>query len=207
MTTKLSLMAARDLARRVLIAAGTSEANAVSVAKALVAAEADGLPSHGLSRLPAYADQAKAGKVAGTAGRLEYDPRRGSFRGWLFTAVRNRLRDFLASRQRLCRGSGDTSAQELLEAQPAPPEAHWDRECEWRLVVWAAERVRGQMRDSTWQAFWQTAVEGRPIKEVARALGISAAAVYIARSRVMARLKERFDPARIFRPGAYVGAI
>ncbi len=67
MTARLSLMAARDLASRVLRAANVSEANAASVAKALVAAEADGLSSHGLSRLPAYADQAKAGKVDGHA--------------------------------------------------------------------------------------------------------------------------------------------
>src|SRR5919197_2744578 len=38
--------------------------------------------------------------VAGAVGRLEYDPARGSFRGWLFTVVRNRLRDFLDGRKR-----------------------------------------------------------------------------------------------------------
>ncbi len=65
--TTLSLPAARALAIKVLRAAGVTEANAASVANALVAAEADGLAGHGLSRLPAYADQAKAGKVAGAA--------------------------------------------------------------------------------------------------------------------------------------------
>ena len=63
----LSAMAAREIARRVLQAAGTAPGNAESVARALVAAEADGLASHGLSRLPAYADQVKAGKVVGNA--------------------------------------------------------------------------------------------------------------------------------------------
>ena len=63
----LSAMAAREIARRVLQAAGTAPENAESVARALVAAEADGLASHGLSRLPAYADQVKAGKVIGDA--------------------------------------------------------------------------------------------------------------------------------------------
>lgn len=65
--TTLSLMAARELCRRVLHAAGVSPANADAVARALAAAEADGLASHGLSRLPAYADQARAGKVDGGA--------------------------------------------------------------------------------------------------------------------------------------------
>jgi (2R)-3-sulfolactate dehydrogenase (NADP+) len=67
MTAKLSLAAARDLSQRVLRAAGVSETNAAAVTKALVAAEADSLASHGLSRLPAYADQARAGKVDGQA--------------------------------------------------------------------------------------------------------------------------------------------
>ncbi|HEX6980688.1 MAG TPA: Ldh family oxidoreductase [Alphaproteobacteria bacterium] len=65
--TKLTLADAHDLAARVLVAAGVSQRNADAVAEALVAAEADGLASHGLSRLPAYADQARAGKVDGKA--------------------------------------------------------------------------------------------------------------------------------------------
>ena len=63
----LSLDAACDLAEAVLTAAGTSPANARITAEALVAAEADGLGSHGLARLPAYADQARSGKVDGAA--------------------------------------------------------------------------------------------------------------------------------------------
>lgn len=55
------------LAARVLARSKTSERNAISVARALVAAEADGLTSHGLTRLAAYADQAMAGKVDGFA--------------------------------------------------------------------------------------------------------------------------------------------
>ena len=55
------------LAGAVLVANHTSPANAAAVAAALVAAELDGIGSHGLSRLPAYADQARAGKVDGFA--------------------------------------------------------------------------------------------------------------------------------------------
>lgn len=55
----------RELIVRALVAANTSEENAGHVADALVAAEADGLKGHGLSRLGAYADQAASGKVDG----------------------------------------------------------------------------------------------------------------------------------------------
>jgi (2R)-3-sulfolactate dehydrogenase (NADP+) len=67
MSEMLSLAQAHDLAVRVLAAAGVPQANADYVARALVAAEADGQAGHGLSRLPAYADQARAGKVDGGA--------------------------------------------------------------------------------------------------------------------------------------------
>lgn len=63
----LSLRAAEDLVGQTLMRARTSEDNARSVARALVAAEADGLKGHGLSRLPSYAAQAKVGKVDGFA--------------------------------------------------------------------------------------------------------------------------------------------
>ena len=131
--------------------------------------------------------------VAGAIGRLDYDPRRGSFRGWLFTVVRNLLRNFHASQKRRCLASGDPGTQNVLEAQPAREEdlaGLWDQEYEKRLFVWAAEQVRGTFQESTWQAFWQTAVEGKTGPEVARGLGLSVAAVYLAKGRVMARLKQ-----------------
>ena len=56
-----------DLATRVLERAGTRSESARSVARALVAADADGLPSHGVARLPAYSSQVRAGKVSGNA--------------------------------------------------------------------------------------------------------------------------------------------
>jgi (2R)-3-sulfolactate dehydrogenase (NADP+) len=63
----LTLGEAESLVARALIRCRTSEANAICVARALVAAEADGLKGHGLSRTPSYAAQAKAGKVDGFA--------------------------------------------------------------------------------------------------------------------------------------------
>jgi RNA polymerase sigma-70 factor (ECF subfamily) len=51
--------------------------------------------------------------------------------------------------------------------------------------------VRGGCSATAWQAFWQTAVEGRCAAEVAAGLAMTPAAVYLAKSRIMARLKER----------------
>lgn len=63
----LSLDNARALVTRTLQRCGAKEENARSVARALVAAQADGLGGHGLSRLPAYAAQVKVGKIDGNA--------------------------------------------------------------------------------------------------------------------------------------------
>ena len=131
--------------------------------------------------------------VATAVGRLDYDPERGSFRGWLFTIVRNRLRDFLDKRGRQGQGSGDTAMLQWLEQQPERPDPwaeQWDREYERQLLLTAAQRIRGQFQEATWQAFWRTTVDGQSGKDVAQALGISVAAVYLAKSRVMGRLKE-----------------
>jgi RNA polymerase sigma-70 factor (ECF subfamily) len=134
--------------------------------------------------------------VARSAGRLEYDPRRGSFRGWLFTVVRNELRDFATARRRHRPGSGDTDVQRRLEQEPArveEEEAVWERECQRQLFAWAAGQVCRDFQDSTWQAFWLTAVQGKSGKEVAGILGMTTAAVYLAKRRVMARLREEIE--------------
>jgi len=64
---KVSVEEARDYAARVLETFGTSPQNAAVTAYALVAAEADGVGSHGLSRLPSYSAMVSAGKVNGNA--------------------------------------------------------------------------------------------------------------------------------------------
>jgi (2R)-3-sulfolactate dehydrogenase (NADP+) len=71
----LTLAAAEALVVETLKRCRTSRANAQSVARALVAAEADGLKGHGLSRVPSYAAQAKVGKVDGSAQPVVTRPR------------------------------------------------------------------------------------------------------------------------------------
>jgi RNA polymerase sigma-70 factor (ECF subfamily) len=123
-------------------------------------------------------------------GRLEYTRQLGSFRGWLFTLAHRRLCDFLTRRQRQAQASGGTTADELLQEIPAPQEDVWNREYEQRLFAWAAEQARGEFKETTWHAFWRSTVEGQAAGQVAKSLGISVGAVYIAKSRVQARLKQ-----------------
>jgi RNA polymerase sigma-70 factor (ECF subfamily) len=132
--------------------------------------------------------------VARASKRLNYDPRRGSFRGWLYTVTRNKLYNFLDGRKRRVTPSGDSREQQRLDEQPAPgddPSALWDREYERRVFAYAAEQVRGEFQEATWRAFWLTAVEGKSAREAGAATGMSPGAVYVAKSRVLARLRQQ----------------
>jgi RNA polymerase sigma factor (sigma-70 family) len=134
--------------------------------------------------------------VAGAIDLYDPDPARGSFRGWLFRIARNLMVNLLVAQRRHPRGSGDTDVARLLERQPAPDGEEtvlFEGEYRRRLFAWAAERVRPEFRPATWQAFWRTGVEGQVTSAVAEALGMTAGAVYIARSRVMARLRREIE--------------
>jgi (2R)-3-sulfolactate dehydrogenase (NADP+) len=71
----LSIAEAETLVVDTLTRCRTGADNAASVARALGAAEADGLKGHGLSRVPTYAAQAKVGKVDGFAVPVTTQPR------------------------------------------------------------------------------------------------------------------------------------
>lgn len=97
----LSLQDLYNLAVDVLVASDTSQENAAWVADALVAAEADGLMSHGACRLPFYADQALSGKVAGQIRPQVTQPARAAIRvdardGFAYPAIRLGMDEALA---------------------------------------------------------------------------------------------------------------
>lgn len=131
--------------------------------------------------------------VARNAVKLDYDPKRGTFRGWLYTITRNKIYNFLTAQKNRPRGSGDSGAVERLDAIPdraADKDDDWDIEYERRLSAKAMDRVKHEFQPNTWQAFWGTAVDGRPAQEVGDELKMTAGAVYVAKSRVLARLRD-----------------
>jgi RNA polymerase sigma factor (sigma-70 family) len=133
--------------------------------------------------------------VSTAIGRLEYDRSQGTFRGWLFTITRNRVFNFLTARRNRPQGSGDTSMNQLLDAQPASSDGAdvWEVEYQRRLAALAMERVKKEFQQNTWQAFWLTAVEGVSAADASSRIGMSTGAIYVAKSRVLARLKEEVE--------------
>lgn len=136
--------------------------------------------------------------VAVAVGRLDYDPKRGTFRNWLLTVVQRKLSNWRRAQRNRPRASGDSDTHRLLTGWEAPPcdRTEWETDWERRLFAWACEQVRRDVTAATWQAFWRTAIDGEPGKQVANDLGLSVAAVYLARSRVVARLKEQVRSAQ-----------
>lgn len=115
---------------------------------------------------------------------FDYNPQRGTFRGWLFTIVRNRWRTW-AGRRSL------PMQEAVLDEQPAAGETSaWEDDYRRRLMNWAAGQVRPTFAPATWQAFARTSIDGHAAVDVARELQLSVAAVYMAKSRVLARLKD-----------------
>jgi RNA polymerase sigma-70 factor (ECF subfamily) len=130
--------------------------------------------------------------VAGAVDRWQPHPGKGKFRAWLFCIARNHLiKQMMAGKRE--RPVGGTSHLFRLNDQLDRSSDQADElQQEYRRAVFdlAAARVQRAVAHSTWQAFWQTLVEERQCDEVARELGLSVGAVYIARSRVIARLRD-----------------
>jgi RNA polymerase sigma factor (sigma-70 family) len=132
--------------------------------------------------------------VAGAISRFTYDPARSSFRNWLFTVVRSKLNNHFTAQARRPQPAGETTIQHFAEVTPdSAAEDAWRREYQSHLVRWAADQIRSEFKDATWDAFWRTAVLGEEADAVAHELGVSINALYIARSRVTGRLKQKID--------------
>jgi RNA polymerase sigma-70 factor (ECF subfamily) len=133
--------------------------------------------------------------VAKQVGDWLLRPDRGRFRAWLLTIARNIAVNLLTRRSFGAIGAGGEAEARLAEIPAQVDELSNQFDLEYRREVfrWAAERVRESVAGTTWQAFQLTQVAGVSIADAARQLGISVGNVYIARSRVMNRLRELAD--------------
>ncbi|MCC7419292.1 MAG: sigma-70 family RNA polymerase sigma factor [Planctomycetaceae bacterium] len=131
--------------------------------------------------------------VAHSIGGFDPVPEKGRFRDWLFVIVRSRLADHRRRTARTQQGSGDPDIHAALDGivREEPHQALWDQEYQQQLLTWTAKHVRGEFTESTWAAFWMTAVDGHPANDVAGRLGMTVSNVYVCKSRVLARLRDK----------------
>ena len=133
-------------------------------------------------------------RVSKAIPSMQYQSDKGSFRGWLLTILRNTLSLHASRAKHHARGTGDTGMIEFLLEQPDRQQFDlWEHEYQLRMFHWAAKRVQSSFQQTTWRAFWETTVEGKSIPCIAQELGVSTGAVYIARSRVLARIRQEIE--------------
>lgn len=125
--------------------------------------------------------------------RFHYDPERGSFRSWLRAVTVNRLLAFWRSRRGHPAAVGGSDPAALLE-QLADPRSDlnrlWDQEHDRHVARRLLELIQPEFEPTTWQAFQRTALDGVKPALVAAELGVSVNAVFIAKSRVLRRLRQ-----------------
>ncbi|HJT31984.1 MAG TPA: sigma-70 family RNA polymerase sigma factor [Pirellulales bacterium] len=115
-----------------------------------------------------------------------YDPNK-SFRGWMRTIATNKWREW---RRRPAPALLETGGSQLAEWPADDGDAFWEQEYRDYLVARALALMRGEFQPNTWQACWQHVVSGRSAADIADDLGMSIGAVYMAKSRVLNRLRE-----------------
>jgi RNA polymerase sigma-70 factor (ECF subfamily) len=117
---------------------------------------------------------------------FRYDKNK-TFRGWLRTVTMNCWRN-------LRRGSAGRRAGRTLNldqlAAPEHEDPFWKSEDRQRLMGRALKIMRSEFQPRTWQACWQCVVDGKPPAQIGRELGMTIGAVYMAKSRVLSRLRQ-----------------
>ena len=125
---------------------------------------------------------------------FDYDPKVGRFRNWLFLIMRRTLSRRFRTEARTPRATGDTRFLKQLRNLPDDePDDLWEQEYRRHVFQWASDQIMADFAETTWQAFWRTAVDGEKASRVAQALGLSVGSVYVAKNRVLKRLKERVN--------------
>lgn len=134
--------------------------------------------------------------VSKDINRFDHGGQPGAFRGWLKAILVNRLRGFWRSRARRPHARGDADIDQRL-AQLDDPASEmsqiWNRQHDQFVLRQLLELVEPHFSPSTWRAFYLVALKNQRADLVADELKISVNAVFIAKSRVLSRLRHEAD--------------
>jgi RNA polymerase sigma-70 factor, ECF subfamily len=131
--------------------------------------------------------------VVAALPNFQHDLRRGAFRRWLRTITVNHLRGFWRARRPRTLSEENEQFLDRLEDPASDLSRLWDEEHDRHVVRRLLELIQSDFEPTTWRAFQLVVLEGRSASEAAAELGISANAARIAKSRVLARLRQESD--------------
>lgn len=136
--------------------------------------------------------------VARKLGAFRHDRVGDSFRGWLRTITRSKFLDHVRRIERDAIGAGGSDGQEFMLQVAADPEDSEEGTTGGEidevgiLYRQAVELVRGEFSERDWQAFYRVVMEEKSPKDVAEELGSSLNTIYLAKSRILRRLRDEF---------------
>jgi RNA polymerase sigma-70 factor (ECF subfamily) len=113
-----------------------------------------------------------------------------SFRGWLRLVMLNKWRESQRRRIIPTVPAGSDAADVPISDQI---EALGEKEYQQYLVRRALTLMQAEFQPATWKACWEYVVAGKPVAQVADELGITPNAVYLAKSRVLSRLRQELN--------------
>jgi RNA polymerase sigma-70 factor, ECF subfamily len=127
---------------------------------------------------------------------FRHSGQRGAFRSWLRAIAHSRACDFWRARGRQALASGDSAVVEALHQLEDPNSElnrQWDEEHDQYVLRCLLDVTELEFETRTVQAFRRVALEGASSEQAAQELGLSVGAVYIAKSRVLHRLRQHAE--------------
>ena len=127
---------------------------------------------------------------------FEHSGQRGAFRSWLRTIVCRRTADYWHAIDADTQGQGGSGATAALQQLTDPDSElnrQWDEEHDRYVLHCLLDLMEQEFEPVTLQAFRRLALDGLSGAEAARELGLSVAAVYVAKSRVLARIRQKAE--------------
>src|SRR5262249_49675886 len=124
---------------------------------------------------------------------FHHNRRTGAFRNWLRRIVVHRYQDFIrAKRYRPLAGGDSEFSEQLLQLEDPDSSLsrHWDQEHDQHVVRKLLALIERDYQEATWNAFCGVMLSGEAPAKVATRLGISVNSVLLAKSRVLARLRQ-----------------